>query len=88
MMTYIEKLNMWAYEDYRRYYENISILNQPTHQLLLGNKLINQLGVFKQTTTMLIKILQSVYYLLVKYSKALTRVDIIRMWEVITSNYI
>ena len=69
MMTYIEKLNMWAYEDYRRYYENISILNQPTHQLLLGNKLINQLGVFKQTSTMLIKILQSVYYGLLNIQK-------------------
>ena len=34
---------MWVDKDYRRYYENISILNQPTHQLLLGNKLINQL---------------------------------------------
>ena len=69
MMTYIEKLNMWAYEDYRRYYENISILNQPTHQLLLGNKLINQLGVFKQTSTMLIKFLQSVYYGLLNIQK-------------------
>ena len=69
MMTYIEKLNMRAYEDYRRYYENISILNQPTHQLLLGNKRINQLGVFKQTSTMLIKILQSVYYGLLNIQK-------------------
>ena len=68
-VTHIEKLNIWAYEDYRRYYENISILNQPTHQLLLGNKLINQLGVFKQTSTMLIKILQSVYYGLLNIQK-------------------
>ena len=60
---------MWAYEDCRRYYETISILNQPTHQLLLGNKLINQLGVFKQTSTMLIKILQSVYYGLLNIQK-------------------
>ena len=67
--AYIEKLNMWVYKDYRRYYENISISNQPTHQRLLGNKLINQLGVFKQTTAVLIKILQSVYYGLLNIQK-------------------
>ena len=60
---------MWVCKDYRRYYENISISNQPTHQLLLGNKLINQLGVFKQTSTVLIKTLQSVYYGLLNIQK-------------------
>ena len=60
---------MWVCKDYRRYYENISISNQPPHQLLLGNRLINQLGVFKQTTAVLIKILQSVYYGLLNIQK-------------------